>query len=53
MRRGVIFGEGKYLGLGNVVKIKPPFVITEAQADRVLAVLDELLTELEDRWLPA
>ncbi len=47
MKRGVIFGESKYLGLGNVVKIKPPFVITEAQADRVLAVLDELLTELE------
>jgi len=53
MRRGVIFGESKYLGLGNVVKIKPPFVITEPQADRVLAVLDELLTELETRGLPA
>jgi len=52
MKRGVIFGESKYLGLGNVVKIKPPFVITEAQADRVLAVLDELLTELEERGLP-
>ncbi|MFZ5853887.1 MAG: aspartate aminotransferase family protein [Chloroflexota bacterium] len=52
MRRGVIFGESKYLGLGNVVKIKPPFVITTAQADRVLAVLDELLTELEAHGLP-
>ena len=53
MKRGVIFGESKYLGLGNVVKIKPPFVITEPQADRVLAVLDELLTEIEERGLPA
>ncbi|OGN81424.1 MAG: hypothetical protein A2X23_10205 [Chloroflexi bacterium GWC2_73_18] len=53
MRRGVIFGESKYLGLGNIVKIKPPFVITEPQADRVLAVLDELLTELETRGLPS
>ncbi len=52
MKRGVIFGESKYLGLGNTVKIKPPFVITEAQADRVLAVLDELLTELETHGLP-
>jgi len=52
MRRGVIFGESKYLGLGNVVKIKPPFVITERQADRVLEVLDELLTELEANGLP-
>ncbi len=52
MKRGVIFGESKYLGLGNVVKIKPPFVITTAQADRVLAVLDELLTELEAHGLP-
>lgn len=32
--------------------IKPPFVITTAQADRVLAVLDELLTELEAHGLP-
>jgi 4-aminobutyrate aminotransferase-like enzyme len=53
IRRGVIFGEAKYLGLGNIVKIKPPFVITEAEADRVLAVLDELLFELETKGLPS
>ncbi len=29
MKRGVIYGESKYLGLGNIVKIKPPFVISE------------------------
>lgn len=52
MVRGVIFGESKYLGLGNVLKIKPPFVISEAQADTVLALLDELLTAVESHGVP-
>lgn len=43
MERGVLFGESKYLGLGNVVKIKPPLVITEAQAERVLEVFEEII----------
>jgi acetylornithine/succinyldiaminopimelate/putrescine aminotransferase len=30
-------------GLGNVLKIKPPAVISEAQADRVLDVFEKLL----------
>jgi 4-aminobutyrate aminotransferase-like enzyme len=44
---GVIFGTTKYAGLGNVLKIKPPFTITRAQMDRVLAVLDQVLTDVE------
>ena len=47
MDLGVIFGTTKYDGLGNVLKIKPPFVITKAQMDRVLTVLDEVLTVIE------
>jgi 4-aminobutyrate aminotransferase-like enzyme len=39
----VIFGESKFKGLGNVLKIKPPFVISEKQADRVLEVFEKLL----------
>jgi 4-aminobutyrate aminotransferase-like enzyme len=35
---GVIFGESKFKGIGNVLKIKPPLVISEIQADRVLEV---------------
>jgi 4-aminobutyrate aminotransferase/4-aminobutyrate aminotransferase/(S)-3-amino-2-methylpropionate transaminase len=38
LRRGAIFGESKYLGLGNVVKIKPPLVINETQVAKVLEV---------------
>jgi 4-aminobutyrate aminotransferase-like enzyme len=46
---GVIFGTTRYAGLGNVVKVKPPFTITRAQADRVVAVLDQVLTGIETR----
>jgi len=38
---GVIFGESKFKGIGNVLKIKPPLVISESQADRVLEVLEK------------
>jgi 4-aminobutyrate aminotransferase-like enzyme len=49
--QGVIFGTTKYAGLGNVLKVKPPFTITRAQMDRVLTVLDEVLTFVEnDVW---
>jgi 4-aminobutyrate aminotransferase-like enzyme len=46
---GVIFGTTKYAGLGNVLKIKPPFTITRAQVDQVLDVLDQVLTAVESR----
>ena len=46
---GVIFGTTKYAGRGNVLKIKPPFTITRAQMDRVLAVLDQVLTDIESK----
>jgi len=43
LKRGVIFGTAKYAGLGNVVKIKPPAVITDAQAEKVMEVFEEVL----------
>jgi len=46
---GVILGTTRYAGLGNVLKIKPPFTITTAQIDRVLDVLDQVLSSIEDR----
>jgi 4-aminobutyrate aminotransferase-like enzyme len=49
MDLGVIFGTTKYSGLGNVLKVKPPFTITRAQMDRVLDVLDQVLTPIENR----
>jgi 4-aminobutyrate aminotransferase/4-aminobutyrate aminotransferase/(S)-3-amino-2-methylpropionate transaminase len=42
LKRGVIFGESKYLNLGNVIKIKPPLVITEAQVERTMQVFEEV-----------
>ena len=39
----MIFGTAKYAGLGNVVKIKPPAVITDAQAEKVMEVFEEVL----------
>ncbi len=42
LKRGVIFGEAKYSGLGNIVKVKPPLVISEAQIDRVIEVFEEI-----------
>lgn len=42
---GVIFGESLMKGLGNVLKIKPPAVISESQADIVLDVFEKLLVK--------
>lgn len=42
LKRGVIFGESKYLHLGNVVKIKPPLVIDENQVDQVMEVFESI-----------
>jgi 4-aminobutyrate aminotransferase-like enzyme len=46
LKRGVIFGESKYLGLGNIVKIKPPLVITEDEVFKTLDVFEDVLKEL-------
>ncbi len=43
LKRGVVFGTSSYMGLGNVVKIKPPVVITKKQIDRALEVFEETL----------
>jgi len=43
IKRGVLFGNSKYSGMGNVVKIKPPLVISDAQAERVMQVFEEVL----------
>jgi len=40
---GVIVGESRFKGLGNVLKIKPPLVISEPQAEKVLEVLETLM----------
>jgi 4-aminobutyrate aminotransferase-like enzyme len=47
LERGVLFGESRYAGLGNLIKIKPPLDITREQLDRSLDVLDEVLGIIE------
>jgi 4-aminobutyrate aminotransferase-like enzyme len=46
--RGVIFGKSSlvYRGYGNVLYVCPPLVLTEAEADRMVAVLEEVLSQL-------
>lgn len=45
---GVILGTTRYAGLGNVLKVKPPYMITRAQMDRILDVLDQVPTAIEN-----
>ncbi len=47
IKRGVLFGHSKYAGIGNVVKIKPPLVISDAQAQRVMEVFEEIIQKFE------
>jgi 4-aminobutyrate aminotransferase-like enzyme len=49
LKRGVIFGESKYLGLGNIIKIKPPLVITEEQVEKTLEVFEDIIRELSSK----
>jgi 4-aminobutyrate aminotransferase-like enzyme len=46
LQRGVIFGESKYLGLGNIVKIKPPLNTQEAQIEKALDVFEDVTQRL-------
>jgi 4-aminobutyrate aminotransferase-like enzyme len=46
-QKGVLLGESRYAGLGNLIKIKPPLDVTRAQMTTALDVLDEVLGEIE------
>jgi 4-aminobutyrate aminotransferase-like enzyme len=49
LKRGVLFGHSKYAGKGNVVKIKPPLMISDEQVEKVIQVFEDIvqLFELE------
>lgn len=49
MKRGLLIGGSKYAGLGNVVKIKPPAIVTYEELDCVLDVFEELFAECDKR----
>lgn len=50
LKRGVVFGESKYLHLGNVVKIKPPLIITESQVAQVMEVFEDICEVVGKRY---
>lgn len=47
VEKGVLFGESRYAGLGNLIKIKPPLDCTHEQMSFALDVLDEVLGSIE------
>lgn len=47
VEKGVLFGESRYAGLGNLIKVKPPLDCTHEQMSFALDVLDEVLGSIE------
>lgn len=47
VERRVLFGESRYAGLGNLIKIKPPLDVTKEDMGHALDVLDEVLGSIE------
>lgn len=47
VQKGVLFGESRYAGLGNLIKVKPPLDCTHEQMSFALDVLDEVLGSIE------
>jgi len=49
VERGVLFGESRYAGLGNLIKVKPPLDIERPLLAKALDVLDEVLGIIEEQ----
>lgn len=47
VEKGVLFGEARYAGLGNLIKVKPPLDCTQEDMSLALDVLDEVLGSIE------
>ena len=47
VEKGVLFGESRYAGLGNLIKIKPPLDCSHAQMSHALDVFDAVLGSIE------
>lgn len=53
LKRGLMLGGNKYLGMGNVIKIKPPAIVTYEELDKILEVFEGLIKDCEankDVW---
>jgi 4-aminobutyrate aminotransferase-like enzyme len=47
LEKGVLFGESRYAGLGNLIKVKPPLDCTHEEMSHALDVLDDVLGSIE------
>ena len=47
VEKGVLFGESRYAGLGNLIKIKPPLDCSHEQMSFALDVFDDVLGSIE------
>ena len=47
LNKGALFGTNGARGNGNIIKLKPPLVITDAEADRAMDILEESIAENE------
>jgi 4-aminobutyrate aminotransferase-like enzyme len=47
LERGVILGESRYAGLGNLIKVKPPLDITNKQLAQAIDVLEDVIEEVQ------
>ena len=47
VKKGVLFGESRYAGLGNLIKIKPPLDCEHKDMVHALDILDEVLGSIE------
>jgi 4-aminobutyrate aminotransferase/4-aminobutyrate aminotransferase/(S)-3-amino-2-methylpropionate transaminase len=50
LERGVILGESRYGGRGNLIKVKPPLDIERDQLSRALDVLDIVVGEVAEEF---
>ena len=47
LSKGALFGTNGARGNGNIIKLKPPLILTDAEADKALDILEESIAEAE------
>jgi len=47
LNKGALFGTNASRGFGNIIKIKPPLAIPDAEADKAMDILEESIAESE------
>jgi 4-aminobutyrate aminotransferase-like enzyme len=45
--KGALFGTNGARGNGNIIKLKPPLILTDAEADKALDILEEAIAKNE------